>query len=301
MTVISTNIRDQLGKTGSFDLAGSVLNGYTRTHAGSGYRRINPFQVENGNAPPTFTAPHVTTEWEAYVHTTVNSGTGLLISADGYGEIDLAWSLPSGYSRDTANLTQRVYWKDAGTVLDESALAVNPFDTPTGSASAGDGTTHTITGLTTGHFYAVGVKVEWNDSVTTHENVDSLGYAIDGGETPLTGGGRGLISSEVFGTVPNFSALIQTTDSGTCQVGDDVNLRLTVNMEGVSTGRLEQSKNSAGYTLVDGSVTAGTTTINLLRSSPDNWKYRIRYNDIGGGSPGPWSVERNLTAQCDLV
>ena len=301
MSIGLNYIGTQLAKSGDVVLEDTVLNAYTRTHAGSGYRRINPFQVENVNAPPTFTAPHSLTEWAGYVHATVNSGTGLLVSAEGYGEIDLAWSLPSGYDRDTANLLSRVYWKDAGTTLDESALAVNPFDSPTGSASAGDGTSHTITGLTTGHFYAVGVKVEWDDSVATHENVDSLAYAIDGGETPLTGGGRGLISSEVFGTVPNFSALIQTTDSGTCQVGDDVNLRLTVNMEGVSTGRLEQSKNSAGYTLVDGSVTAGTTTINLLRSSPDNWKYRIRYNDIGGGSPGPWSVERNLTAQCDLV
>ncbi len=299
MTAVSMNaIATALGKVGSWTLAGTVLNGYTRTHAASGYRRINPFEVEDGQAPPTFTAPHSVTEWENYQHSDVNTGSALAITAEGYGEIELSWTRPNGYTRDLANVTQRVYWRDMGTSED---LNINPFSTPTGSADAGDGTTHTITGLTAGHFYALGVKVEWDDSVATHENSDAGAYDVDAGETALIGGGRGIASGEVFGTTPNFSTLIQTTDESTCFSGDPVNLRLTVNLEGPSTALLEVEVNGGGFGTDIAAVSAGTTTINRSKNSPHNYNFRIRYNDIGGGSPGPWSVERNIGASCILL
>lgn len=300
MTTVSLNtIGSVLGKVGQVDLQDTVLNGYTRTHAVSGYRRINPFEVENGRAPPTFTAPHSLNEWENYQHTDINQGDDLLIAAGGYGGLDLTWTRPNGYTRDLANVTQKVYWKDMGLSQD---LSVNPFSSPTGSADPGDGSSYSITGLVTDHWYAIGVKAEWDDSVATYENADSTAYDRDPAATPLIGGGRGISTDDpVFGTTPPFPNLTQNTDPDLCTVGDDVELKLEVGMEGPSTGRLEEEKNGGGFTLVDASVTAGTTNILLNRSSPDNWNFRIRYNDVGGGSPGPWSAEKNIDATCNLV
>lgn len=292
-------VASALGKVGSWTLAGTVLDGYTRTHAVSGYRRINPFQVEAGNAPPTFTAPHSVTEWENYQHPDINTGSGLAITAEGYGEIELSWTRPNGYTRDLANVTQRVYWRDMGTSED---LDINPFSTPTGSADAGDGTTHTITGLTAGHFYAVGVKAEWDDSVATHENSDAGAYAIDAGETPLIGGGRGIASGEVFGATINFSNLVQSSpDPSTCFTGEPVTLRLTLNMGGPSTALLQVEVNGGGFTTDVAAVSAGTSTIDRTKNSPHNYNFRARYNDIGGGTPGPWSVERDIDASCTQI
>ncbi len=285
--------------TGARNLAAMATGRFTRTLAIDGYARVNPFEVNAGRAPSEEATPHNLRDWESYQHPDMNTGSQLTITSQGYGEISLSWTLPTGYSVDTANLVQRVYWRDMGTSED---LNINPFVTPTGSASAGDGTTHDITGLVTGHFYAVGVKVEWDDSDAIFENADSVAYSIAAGQNPLIGGGRGIGSTEVFGTTPNFSNLIQSSpDPSTCTSGDPVTLRLTINLEGPSTALLEVEVNSGGFATDVAAVSAGTTTIDRTKNSPHNYNFRIRYNDIGGGSPGPWSVERNIDASCELL
>lgn len=283
--------------TGAKNLAAMATDRFTRTLSVDGYARVNPFEVNAGRAPSEEATPHNLRDWEAYTHSSLNTGSQLAITAEGYGEVSLSWTLPTGYSVDTGSLVQRVYWKDMGTSED---LNINPFDTPTGTASAGDGTTHDITGLTTGHFYAIGVKVEWDDSDAILENSDGSAYNTAAGETPLIGGGRGIASEEIFGTTPNFSNLVQTS-SDQCFIPAEVNLELTVNLEGPSTALLEVKINAGSFATDIAAVSAGTTTIVRSKASGNNYTWRIRYNDIGGGSPGPFSVERTVTASCVLV
>jgi len=285
-----------LGKVGAVTLAGATENGYTRTHAASGYKRINPFQVENGAAPSDFVAPHTLGHWAGYSHSSLNTGAGLTVTR-GYRKASLSWSLPSGYSRDPSNLKQRVYWKDMGTTED---LSVNPFSSPTGSADAGDGTSYEITGLTAGHYYAIGVKVEWDDSVTVHTNADSLGYDSAAGQTPLLGAGRGVSSGKIFSDAPTIVSVQQLTDPSSCLAGCTgcVEIRLNVTMEGSSQGTLQEKVGAGAFVTIDSAIVAGTSQINLTRDAGIQYQYRMKYNDV---SPEVWSNTGNITTECTLI
>jgi len=297
MSVSLNAVGAALSKSGPVTIAGATENGYTRTHASSGYARINPFQVEGGTAPSEFIAPHTLGDWANYAHASLNTGSALAATAS-YGEVGLTWTLPAGYSRDTANLTQRLYWKDMGTTED---LNVNPFSTSTGSVDVGDVTSYTLTGLTAGHYYAIGLKVEWDDSLVVRDNVDSDAYQIAAGQTALIGGGRGLSSGKAMATAPTIDSVVQLTDPATCLSGctSCVDVKLNVTMEGSSTGRLEEKKGTGAWTLVDSAVTAGSTAITLTaRDSNVTYQYRLRYNDV---SPDTWSDTGSVDTVCTLI
>lgn len=297
MASVSLNaVGSALSKTGAVTLRGTVENGYTRTHAGSGYARINPFEVAAGRAPSGFVAPFSLTDWESYQHATVPAGSNLA-AADAYGKISVSWSQPSGYSNDPSNLTQRIYWKDAGTVLDESATATDPFTSPTGSADAGDGTSYDITGLTPGHYYAIGLKVEWNDSLTTRA---SLGASAAAGETALTGAGTGILGGPVWADSPTINSVTQLTDPNTCYVGgtNNVTVRISFTMQGTSQGTLQERVDSGAWATVDSGIPAGSSSADLTRSDGHLYEYRMKYNAV---SPETWSSVLGVTTQCNLL
>lgn len=298
MSVSLNAVGSALGKSGAVTLSDTVENGYTRTHAGSGYRRINPFQAESGNAPSELTAPHTLGDWVAYSHSSVNSGSALAVTR-GYMEISVSWSKPAGYSRAPSILTQKVYWKDMGTSED---LSVNPFNLPTGTADVGDVTSYDITSaLTAGHYYAVGVKVEFDDSVDSHTNADSLGYDSAMGETGLLGGGRGVSSGKVYDDAPTIDSVVQDTDPGSCLVGctNCVDITINVTMEGSSQGTLQEQVDGGGWTTIDSGVPAGSAS--LSRTNLDagvSYDYRLKYNDVAGSK---WSNVGSITTECTLV
>jgi len=297
MSVSLNGVGAALGKSGAVVLAGCVENGYTRTHGASGYNRINPFQVENGNAPSEFVAPHTLGDWAGYSHATLNEGSGL-DATSGYAKIVVTWTRPAGYTRDPNNLVQRVYWKDMGTSED---LSVNPFSSPTGTADGGDGTSYDATsGLTADHYYAVGVKVEWNDSSTTRESADSTAYDYAGGSTPLLGAGRGVSSGLIWSNAPAIDSVVQLTDPGTCYVGCTgcVDVKVNCTMYGTSYGTFQEKVGAGSWTTIDANLTPGTSSI--TRTSLDagvQYQYRIRYNDV---SPDTWSNTGSITTDCIL-
>lgn len=290
-------IGSKLFKSGAVNLADTIENGYTRTHAATGYRRINPFEVNAGRAPSEQVAPHTLGDWSnSYQHSTLNTGSDLEVDG-GYRAVTALWVKPTGYI-SSAGLDQRVYWKDMGTSED---LSVNPFSSPTGSASAGDGTSYEITGLTAGNYYAVGVKCEWDDSVVTHENPDSSAYDTKAGETPLLGAGRGVSTGEIWDDSPTIDSVVQLTDPGTCLVGcqDCVDIKLNITMNGTSAGTLQEQVGGGGWNTIDSNVPAGTSSITLVdKDDATALDYRMKYNDV---SPETWSNTGSITTECTLL
>jgi hypothetical protein len=292
----------QLGKTaGQILLSALRTNGYTRTFAGSGYLRVNPFEVDANRAqdPDEAGTQHRLGDWLNYDHDRVGEGDNLLPTS-GYGEIEVSFSRPNGYTRAPAILDQRLFIKDTGdTEIDEGTTAVNPFSSPDGQASIGDGTTGDIDGsFAEGNYVAVGVKAEFDDSVSTFTNTDSLAYDAHASAQELTGAGRGVLV-KVFAANPGPVSAVQTTDPDSCIGGDPVNIQISCNMEGPSTGTLQRSTNGGAFSTVDSNVSAGSSTINRSETSGNNYQYRLRYNDV---SPDQWATQvGNVSAVCNLT
>lgn len=300
---MSVSLRDTLAElgqtTGAKSLMEAVDDGYTRTHAVSGRKRVNPFEVEASRGDDPTTPAYSLLAWEGYDQDDMPEGDDLAVDS-GYGEIDLTFVRPAGYTRATAIVDQKGYGRDTGeTTINAAALAVNPFSTPDTSPSVGDGTTGTLSGLTEDEVAAVGVKVEFDDSVDVHTNVDSLAYDYAVGEDPLIGAGRG-VAVLVFPANPGPISVTQDTDPDTCATGDPVDITIDFDMRGPSTGRLEQQKDGGSWTLVDASVTAGSSSATVSRDSDGSYyKFRIRYNDV---TPDDWVTQTGTTTPtCNLV
>lgn len=292
----------QLGKTtGQIHLSKLRENGYSRTFAGSGYLRVNPFEVEAGRAqdPAEAGIEHRLGDWNGYVHAALATGSQLLISSS-YGELDVSWTKPAGYDRAPSILDQIMYMKGTGeTEINVTSTSVNPFDTPYSQISAGDGASGVIPASAFGgEIVAVGVKCEFDDSVTVRTNADSQGYDIAAGQDPLIGGGRG-VAVKVYAITPTCGPVRQLQDPNVCLVGSNVDIRVRIIMEGPSTGRLEESVDGGAFALVDAAVTAGTDgEYPLSRASGHNYQYRLRYNDV---SPDSWSTSSTFSASCNAI
>lgn len=273
-------------------------DGYTRTFAGDGYRRVNPGEVEGGNADDPAAPANSLNAWNGYDHDRVAAGSDLE-AAGGYGEADVDWVKPAGYDRAPALMNQRIYVKDTGeTSLNATALATNPFDTPDQTQSAGDGASDTVDlGAYEGNVVAIGVKAEFDDSVDVHE---SLGYPAKAGEDALTGAGAG-IALLVRSSVPVINSITQLTDPASCLAGCTgcVTIRLSVTMEGPSQGTLRVSTNGGStWSTVDSAVAAGATQIDLTVDAGVSLDYDLAYNDV---SPTQRSASQSITTECTLV
>lgn len=157
----------EFGKTGNVslnDLAAS--NGYTRTFttAATDYYRVNPFEVANGDAPAPAAGANNLFDWDGYVHTTVNVGSSFDITAITSNSATFSWTRPSGYTNDFGSVNQ-VFWYTECTGSVPPSLDcinnVNPYliGNP---ASAIDGVSRTLTGLTDNTWYTIGIAAEWD-------------------------------------------------------------------------------------------------------------------------------------------
>ncbi len=183
-----TTIGTALGKTGAITLEGVQLNGYTRTYsvAATDYKRVNPFQVEAGQAgDPASGAPYNLTDWEGYAHwdasSALNFGTSVDVTARDEDEVSLSWTLPAGWTRNLAGLILRIYYKACTGECDETD---DPRSGGSSTDGANDASSFTVTGLSAFTRYIFAVVTRWNDDDTVHESelfdtVASL--AISGG------------------------------------------------------------------------------------------------------------------------
>lgn len=299
---------EALGRTSGQEVKlGSLRDdGYTRTFAGSGYLCVNPYEEAAGRAddPNRGDSLHYLGNWENYEHARLPAASDLE-HTQGYGEVDLDWSGASGHDSAPEIVGYKIYTKDTGYSGDspgETETSTDPTDTPDQTQEEGFIVTAVESatvdlGSYGDNWVAIVIVTLFDDSVTKHE--DNVGASPKAGETPLTGAFEGILLRTFAETPPECSA-IQTTDEATCTVGDNVNIRVSVQMEGPSTGRLEQQVNGGSWTLVDSSVTAGAANVNLSRASNgDNYKFRIRYNSV---SPDNWrTMTGTITPTCILV
>lgn len=299
----TVSLRDtgiQLGRTTgqTVSLKTLRLNGYTRTFASDGYKRVNPFEVARNHAddPNSGSSNYSLGAWVGYQQSYCAPGSNLAYTI-GYGSISVSWSKPSGYLDSLCD--QYLYAKDTGqTVVNSTALAVNPFSSPSQSQGLGDGTAASVNLASySGRYVALGVKSRWYDSVTTYEANDNGAYSGASGQQLLTGAGVGILV-RAYNTVPGTVSAVQLTDPNSCYVGQNVTLRVSFSMEGPSTGRLEEQVNGGSWTVVT-TISAGSSSIDLSRASGSNYKYRLRYNSV---SPDQWStMSGTVSAVCNLI
>ena len=297
MSVTLNTVGTALGKVGSVTLAGAVENGYARTHAASGYLRVNPFEVGDGQAPSEFVAPHTLGDWASYTQAAMNTGSDLEVTV-GYAELEVTWVLPTGYSLATAILTQKLMIRSMG---GSEVLSTDPFDTPFSTTDVADVVTFTVA-ATVGEFFAIGVKSYFDDSVTVHEVSSSNAYVYKTGETPLTGAGAGVSSeAAVYDTSPTISSVVQDTDPGACLAGCTgcVDITVNVTMEGTSAATVQEKVASGSWVTIDTGLPAGSSS--FARTSLDAgvlYEYRLKYNAV---SPETWSTTGSITTECTLV
>jgi hypothetical protein len=292
----------QLGKTsGPIRLSELRTNGYTRTHAGSGYRAVNPFQVEQGHAddPSRIDTRHYLGNWVDYLQSGLNTGSELTV-ASGYGEVTLTWTRPAGWSRASALLSQWIYMKRTEqTEVDSTARGVNPFDTPDSVVSLGAGSSANVSASAfVGEVIAVGVKVEFDDTVAVHTNPDNQAYEPAVGQLSLTGVARG-IALLVYDTQPVITNVAQTPESAVCIEGSDVEVRVFFTMLGPSLGTLQESVNGGAWSNISTTVAAESPSYALTRAgdSVTELRFRIKYNDVPGDL---WSNIAVFTPSCDI-
>lgn len=275
------------------------LDGYTRTLSADGYRRVNPYEVGRSRAddPNSTSTEWRLSAWVAYSQSYCAPGSNLAYS-DGYDTISTSWSLPTGYLASLCD--QELYVKDTGqTSINATALAVNPFSSPSQTQGVGDTTSASVNLASySGRYVALGVKSKWNDGTTTYEAADDGAYGVASGQTPLTGAGTGILVRAWEGTPPSISA-VQLTDPDSCSVGDDVTLRVSHSLEGTSQATLQQQVNGGSWTTVSSSVAAGSSSSDLSRASGNTYKFRIRYNDV---TPDSWRTQTGtVSAICNLT
>jgi len=298
MSVTLNTVGAALSKTGSVTLADCVESPYARTHAASGYLRVNPFQVANGNAPSEFVAPHVLGDWASYTQTALNVGTNLEVTV-GYGKLTVSWVVPSGYvAAAYAVLTQKLVIRSMGASENTS---LDTFTTPFSTTDVGDVATYTVS-ATVSEWFAIGVKCYFDDSVTVHELSSSGAYTYKAGQTPMLGASAGISSgAAVYSTAPVIDSIIQSTDPGTCLVGCTgcVDFTINLDMQGPSLGTIQEKIGAGSWATLDTGVPAGTASISRTNKDASVlYSYRIRYNDV---SPDDWSNTGSITTECTLV
>lgn len=292
----------QLGKT-----AGQILlsklreNGYSRTFAGSGYLRVNPFEVEGGNAddPARVDAKHYLGNWVGYDHDRMPQGSGLIVSS-GYGSIDVSFDALPGYSRAPGALRYLLYVQPTAEV--SCTLDARGVDPRLGGAASpfynlGDATSHSgiSVSMYEGQFIAVGVCVEFDDSVTLREGELFTPDASMACQLSVLHPGVALM---VYDPIPVINSVSQNPASGACYEGDDVDVRVNVTMEGPSLGTLEENVDGLGWSTLSSSIGAGTTgNLTFVRAEGHSYQYRLRYNDV---SPDTWDTSPTLNAECTL-
>lgn len=167
MSVSLKDLADsQFGNSGTVRLTELRENGFTRTYAGSGYYRVNPFEVHNGNAQhPTSSANHSLIAWDGYSVATINQATDLDCTSVTSDAATFDWTLPSGYVLDNGSLRQRVCYAECAGPNPADCPGANPFTDASRicfETAVGDAATYTRNSLTDDTWYVFGFETTWD-------------------------------------------------------------------------------------------------------------------------------------------
>lgn len=267
------------------------------------FARENPYEAANGDAPTEHNSPYNLNDFDGYIQSTCNVGTGLT-ATPGYGKVTISWNLPSNFNTYRPQLLAvKGYVKGtgySGGSPGETETSTEPRTSPyttniEGYTNPGPTTMDfTISGLA-GTWVAVCLTGLFDDSDEVFESTTE--YGVDAGESyPLTGGDIGCLVF-VYDTEPTINSVVQQTDPNTCSIPDDVDVNINVTMEGTSTGTLQRKTGVGGtWGNVDTNVTAGSSVLNDTVASGNTYYYRLRYNT----GPSDWSNEGSFSATCNL-
>ena len=223
----------QLGKSGEVSLNAVVDDGYTRTFAADDYLRVNPFEVQAGNAddpraPRTRSTPGratTTTSSRPATSSRRRVGTGKWTSPSTSGRLlegpgdPRPAVLRQGHGRGD-------HQRDGALGEPVRLTRHQPLDR--GRDERHDLRAHGERGRR-GRSEARVRRLRHR-----HENTDALAYDYAAGQDPLIGAGRG-VALVVFGGNPGPLSAVQLTDPDSCTIGDNVDIEISFNMEGTST------------------------------------------------------------------
>lgn len=290
----------ELGKTSGQVLLSKLReNGYSRTHAGTGYRRVNPFEIEagRGDDPSRADTRHYLANWLDYDQDRMPQGTGLIVTG-GYGTIDVSYAETPGYSRAPGTLRHLLYVQPTGeTSCSFDARGTDPTLGDTASPFLNLGDVFSMDGIGVGmyegEYIAVGVVIEFDDSV---DIIESPLFEPDAGMAcPLSVGHPG-VAIQVFSSFATINNVSQSPDSSVCFIDDDVDVLVNISMEGPSLGTLQESVDGGAWTTIASSIGAGTVgNLTYVRPEGHSYQYRLRYNDV---SPDTWDTSPILNAEC---
>lgn len=278
--------------TGTANLDDLIADGYTRTLAGDGLARINPFYVEEGFCPDpaTETAPFGLDDWLGYAHSgfppAVFAGTSLRAQGQ-YAGVTLHWNLPAGYSRAPGLLRQRIDYK-AGDVN------TDPSVSPDGTIHIGDETSYEVS-LGTGSRYAFIVRALFNDSDEEYIPSGDNGYRPDPSATELVTV-EGILTDTIYGSTPPTPTTSQLTPSASCAVGDtDVEVRCNYTLNGSGPMTLERQVNGGGWSPIVTGINANGSHTGEYGGN-DEVQFRTYYEDI---SPPVYSAVATRQIFCE--
>ena len=194
----------QFGKVGDVSL--EALNesaAETRSFSGTGYKRVNRFEIEDGSAPAPSAGSVSLIDYDGYVqwNSTRGAGNTLDLTGKDHDSLDFSWVRPSGYTAfPQAEVQQQLWCKKCAT---QTQVGCEADDYLAGSAFATtDGTTAgTGNVLDIDSWYVCSIVMDWDD-----EGVAGF---------PRQSDGYDAVASPAFGGFDDVDAIIVKTDTTT--------------------------------------------------------------------------------------
>lgn len=301
-----------LNKAGTVSLKDlSTLTGggstiFGRTHASTGYRRVNIYEKF---AVPSHTAdaiaPHGLAEFTDYIHTQTPAGN--VDSVSGGPALSFDWTNPTNFNAASGS-GNNIYWDTTAYTSEANAISNGvPTTLLTNSTAA---TFTKTSGLTVDRWFVFDIQSTWDDSqvvAVDGARAGAGGYTLSGGIAVSTGGtGGGFVIGPVCDNVPtiNSGGALPGHNSATCTIGSNQTHRINVTMcVGAGAGKIWYKENGGGTFTADwtsgGNVSAdfsGNLDFNI--ASNKNWYFRLYYDSEGSTI---YDEQGPVFVQCDIV
>jgi len=253
--------------------------------------RVNPFAVEDGDAPdpdpwPPSPISYSLAAWDGYIFAHWDSSraksTNFDLEGFDYDSADFRWVTASGYENHPESLTQFLYVDNCTPSTDCDATVSDCC-----GANLGDVLTHTITGLSPNTTYTATITTLWDERATGFNKQESDTATT---KTTLT-----------LGTKNSYDQIYFTTDAcPNCnQIGTGILLTNTDPAGGCSGGSSTVYANSTATSI--GTLNVGDCLFDVRSGSPcqvcstpvseDYAEDGSDYVDLSAGgcvlSPGP--------------
>ena len=307
------NVGVVLNKAGTVSLKDvSTLTGggstiFGRTHASTGYRRINIY--EKFTIPthtPDATTPHGLLEFTGYIHTQTPTGNVDSVST-GINEISFDWTNPTHFNASSGS-GNNIYWDTTAYTSEANAISNGVPTTLLTNSTAATFTKNT--GLTADRWFVFDIQSTWDDSqVVAVDGARSGagGYTLSGGiDVSIGGTGGGFVIGPVCSSTPsiNSGGALSGHDSDACSQGSDQTHRINVTMcVGAGAGKIWYKENGGGTFTTDwisgGNVSADYNgNLDFTLASNKNWYFRLYYDSEGSTN---YDEQGPVFVQCNLI